>query len=208
MKQLTVVYIGVCLVLAGCSQPAEERTIVEETTAVAWAKVLPDLMTESQQAQQELMLTAAKALATELMGELSAALAAGDPSAAIGVCRGKAPLVAAQVSDTYGLEIGRTSHRLRNPANVAPAWADAYVADLVEDPTYLAGPNGELGALLPIRLKAACQMCHGPAEDIDQAIQATLAADYPDDQAVGFAEGDLRGWLWVEAPPDEVETEM
>ena len=208
MKHLTMAYIVVCLVLAGCTQPAEERTVVEETTAVAWEKVLPDLMTETQQAQQELMLTAAKALATELMGELSAALAAGDPSTAIGVCRGKAPSVAAQVSETYGLEIGRTSHRLRNPTNVAPAWADAYVADLVEDPTYLAGPNGELGALLPIRVNAACQMCHGPAEDIDKAIQATLAEDYPDDQAVGFAAGDLRGWLWVEAPPSEVETEM
>jgi hypothetical protein len=208
MKHLTVACIGVCIALVGCTQSAEERAVVEETTALKWERVLPDLMTETQQTQQELMLTAAKALATELMGELSAALAAGGPSAAIGVCREKAPSVAAQVSDTYGLEIGRTSHRLRNPANVAPAWADAYVADLVEDPTYLAGPNGELGALLPIRLKAACQMCHGPAEEIDQTIQATLAEDYPDDQAVGFAEGDLRGWLWVEAPPDEVETEM
>lgn len=208
MKRFTVTCIGLCIALVGCTQSAEERAVVEETTALKWERVLPDGMTEIQQAQQELMLTAAKALATELMGELSAALAAGDPSAAIGVCQERAPSVAAQVSDTYGLKIGRTSHRLRNPANVAPAWADPYVADLVEDPTYLAGPNGELGGLLPIHLKAACQMCHGPAEDIDQTIQATLAADYPDDQAVGFAEGDLRGWLWVEAPPDEVETEM
>ncbi len=115
------------------------------------------------------------------------------------------------MSEVYGVEIGRTSHRLRNPANVAPSWADAYVADHVEDPTYLAGPNGELGALLPIRLRAECQMCHGGTEEIDGDVMAALAEHYPDDQATGFAEGDLRGWFWVEAlqgEPEPAETEM
>jgi hypothetical protein len=164
-------------------------------------------MTETQKAQQELMLTATNALAAELMGELTAALDAGDASAAIGVCREKAPSVAANVSEMYGVEIGRTSYRLRNEANVAPSWADPYVSDLVADPTYVGGPNGELGVLLPIRLRAECQMCHGPAEHIDEGIQAALAEHYPNDQAMGFADGDLRGWFWVEAPPGEPEVE-
>ncbi len=211
MKHLVVTCVALCLVLAGCARPAEEPTVAEEATVVEWERVLPGLMTETQKAQQELMLTAVNALAAELMGELTAALDAGDASAAIGVCRVKAPLVAAHVTEMYGVEIGRTSYRLRNQANVAPSWADAYVADLVEDPTYVGGPNGELGALLPIRLRAECQMCHGPAEDIDEGIQAALAEHYPNDQAMGFAEGDLRGWFWIEAPPGEpepAETEM
>ena len=211
MKHLVVACVAICLALAGCARPAEEPMVVEETTVVEWERVLPGLMTETQKAQQELMLTAVNALAAELMGELTAALDAGDASAAIGVCRGKAPSVAAHVTEVYGVEIGRTSYRLRNQANVAPSWADAYVADHVEDPTYLGGPNGELGALLPIRLRAECEMCHGPAEDIDEGIQAALAEYYPNDQAMGFAEGDLRGWFWVQAPPGEAEpaeTEM
>ncbi len=181
--------------------------VVAAITVSEWEKVLPGLMTETQKAQQELILTATNALAAELMGELTAALDAGDASAAIAVCRKKAPTVAAHVTEVYGLEIGRTSYRLRNPANVAPSWADAYIADLVEDPTYVAGPNGELGALLPVRLRAECQMCHGPAEEIDEEIMAALAENYPDDQAVGFVEGDLRGWFWVEALPGEPEVE-
>ena len=32
-------------------------------------------------------------------------------------------------------------------------------------------------------------------------IAASIDETYPDDQATGFAEGDLRGWMWVEAPP-------
>ena len=206
MKHLVVACVVVCLALVGCARPAEEPVVVEETTVVEWEKVLPGLMTETQKAQQELILTATNALAAELMGELTAALDAGDPSAAIAVCRGKAPTVAAHVTEIYGVEIGRTSYRLRNPANEAPSWAEAYVADLVEDPTYVAGPEGELGALLPIRLRAECQMCHGSAEEIDEEVMAALAENYPDDQAMGFVEGDLRGWFWVEAPPGEPET--
>ena len=207
MKHLVVACVAVCLALAGCARPAEEPAVAEEATVVEWERVLPGLMTETQKAQQELMLTAVNALAAELMGELTAALDAGDASAAIGVCREKAPSVAANISEVYSVEIGRTSYRLRNEANVAPSWADAYVADLVEDPTYVGGPNGELGALLPIRLRAECQMCHGPAEEIDEGIQAALAEHYPNDQAMGFAEGDLRGWFWIEAPPGEPEVE-
>jgi len=206
MKHLVVACVAVCLALAGCARPAEEPVIVEETAVVEWEKVLPGLMTETQKAQQELILTATNALAAELMGELTAALDAGDASAAIAVCRGKAPTVAAHVTEVYSVEIGRTSYRLRNPANEAPSWAEAYVADLVEDPTYVAGPDGELGALLPIRLRAECQMCHGSAEEIDEEVMAALAESYPDDQAMGFVEGDLRGWFWVEAPPGEPET--
>jgi len=208
MKQI-VVTLAVCgLVLVGCAKPAEEPPMVEqEVVVVEWERVLPGLMNETQKAQQELVLTATNVFVSEMMGELMAALDAGDPAAAIGVCREKAPSVAAQVSDQFGIRIGRTSNKLRNPANVAPAWAASYVEDMVADPTYLSGPNGEMGALLPIHLKADCQMCHGPAEMIDNDIQAAIAENYPDDKALGFAEGELRGWFWVEAPPGETDKE-
>jgi len=207
MKRWTVVLVVFGLMMAGCAKPAEEPVEVEEVTVVEWEKVLPGLMTDTQKAQQELVATAVNALAAEMMGELTAALDSGDAGAAIAVCKEKAPDVGAHVNDLYGVKIGRTSHKLRNAANVAPGWAEAYVADMVEDPTYVAGPNGELGALLPIKLRAECQMCHGPAEEIDEGIMAAVSEIYPDDQALGFVEGDLRGWFWVEAPPGEMDAE-
>jgi hypothetical protein len=206
MKRWTVVLVVFGLMLTGCAKPAEEP-IEAEVAVVEWEKVLPGLMNDTQKAQQELAATAVNALASEMMGELTAALDAGDPSAAIAVCKEKAPGVAENISETYGVKIGRTSHKLRNAANVAPAWADPYVTELAEDPTYVAGPNGELGALLPIKLRAECQMCHGPAEEIDNDIMAAISETYPDDHAVGFVEGDLRGWFWIEAPPGEPEAE-
>lgn len=204
MRATFVICVLCLLNVFGCARPVEEpMEVAEEVAQAQWEKVLPGLMNETQKAQQELILTATNALASELMGELSAALDEGGPAAGITVCREKAPMVAAHVSDLYGIEIGRTSHRLRNPANIAPAWAEPFVAALEEDPTYVAGPAGELGALLPIRLKAECQMCHGPAETIDEGVMAAIGDAYPGDQAVGFVEGDLRGWFWVEVPPGD-----
>lgn len=207
MKRWTVVLVVFGLMVMSCAKPAEEPAEVEEAAVVAWEKVLPGLMDDTQKAQQELIATAVNALASEMMGELMAALDSGDTTSAIGVCKEKAPGVAANINETYGVKIGRTSHMLRNAANVAPDWAGPYVAEMAADPTYVAGPKGELGALLPIKLKAECQMCHGPAEEIDEAVMAAISETYPDDQAVGFVEGDLRGWFWVEAPPGEMEAE-
>ncbi len=207
MNRWHVALLILALVMTGCAKPAEEPVEVEEVAAVAWEKVLAGSMTDTQKAQRELVATVVNAMASEMMGELTAALDAGDPSAAIAVCKEKAPTVAENVQQTYGVAIGRTSHRLRNSANTAPEWASQYVAEMVEDPTYVAGPNGELGALLPIKLKAECQMCHGPVEEIDDSVMAAISEAYPEDQAVGFVEGDLRGWFWVEAPPGEMESE-
>jgi cytochrome c553 len=54
--------------------------------------------------------------------------------------------------------------------------------------------------LLPIRLVALCATCHGDATTIPAPVQERLAALYPQDQATGFRDGDLRGWFWVEVP--------
>jgi hypothetical protein len=188
-----------CLTACGgqTEQVAEE---VEPVATVGWQRITPDAMTDVQKGQHELSLAATNSLASELMGELMAGMDAGGPAEAINVCGSKAPAIAAQISQDYDLAIGRTSHKLRNPDNRAPEWANVLVEELVDEPTYLAGPNGELGALLPIRLKKECQICHGPRDQIDETVLATIDESYPEDRAVDFAEGDLRGWFWIEVP--------
>ncbi len=189
------------LCLIGCGgQPQQATEEVEPVVKVGWQAVMPDAMTDAQKTQHEHGLTATSAFAAEMMGELMAAMDAGGPAEGITVCGSKAPAIAAQVSRVYGIEIGRTSHKLRNPDNRAPEWAAALVDELADSPTYLEGPDGELGLLLPIRLKAECQMCHGPRDQIDEAVLETIAENYPEDKAVDFAEGDLRGWFWIEVP--------
>jgi hypothetical protein len=191
------------LVIAGCSrQPVvAPEPAVEPAPEASWTIVAQQDLSEAQQAQQQRAQEAIQAMGGRLMGELTAALDEGGPDGGIEVCSVRAPEISAAVANEYGLHIGRTSFRLRNRSNLPPAWAATLVEQQVSEPTWLAGPNGELGGLVPIRLKAECGMCHGPREQIDEEVLAKIDDYYPEDEATGFNDGDLRGWFWVEAPP-------
>ncbi len=55
---------------------------------------------------------------------------------------------------------------LRNDQNAPPSWAAGLIQQRVEDPQFVNLPNGQLGALLPIRLQPPCLTCHGAKEQI------------------------------------------
>jgi hypothetical protein len=74
------------------------------------------------------------------------------------------------------------------------------VEQRVEEPQFVELDNQATGALLPIHIKVQCVICHGPKEQIADDVKQQLAQQYPDDQATGFNDGDLRGWFWVEVP--------
>jgi len=104
------------------------------------------------------------------------------------------------VSESLGIRVGRTSFRLRNPDNAPPDWAAPYVARHTSEEVWLAHPDGRLAGLLPIRLGERCLVCHGDASAVPPDVAARLKEAYPHDEATGFAEGDLRGWFWLEVP--------
>jgi len=206
VKSPIVPILAFCVVLAGCSGQSEQPAAVEQPEIAAeWTRVRPAVMTETQKAQQELCLAAVNAMASEMLGEMEAALETGDPAKGIAVCRELAPSIAVSISEHFGIKIGRTAFYLRNPDNTPPEWARGLVDARASEPAFLIGPEGEFGALLPIRLKVECQMCHGPTELTDADVLAAIAEYYPADQAVDFAEGALRGWFWAETPPGEPE---
>jgi hypothetical protein len=137
----------------------------------------------------------------ELKTTLTEGLATG-PVEAIGACRLQAPVIAATHSQA-GVRIGRTSHRLRNPTNVAPEWVAPILAEYLAEPS-TRGPrevplsNDRTGYSEPILIQPPCLTCHG--ESLAPAVAAKIAELYPDDRAVGFRLGDLRGAFWVEFP--------
>ena len=48
----------------------------------------------------------------------------------------------------------------------------------------------------PIILQAQCEVCHGtPGESLSTDLLSSIQQKYPNDEAVGFAAGDLRG-IW------------
>jgi len=166
----------------------------------AWRPLVAAELDPVRATQRDRALAARDALFGELFRTLQATMTRGGPEAAIAVCRERAPEIAARVSTEHGLRIGRTSFRLRNPDNRPPPWAEPWIERHLEEPLHLAGPRGELGVLLPIRTAAPCLACHGPADRLAPGVAAALDRIYPDDRGTGFAEGDLRGWFWVEVP--------
>ncbi len=127
------------------------------------------------------------------------------PAEAIAACRTKAPEIAASLSQG-GVRVGRASHRLRNPANAPPAWVEPLLDGYRADPSLRAGRAVRLdehrrGYVEPIFVQPLCLTCHG--EDLSEPISSRLAELYPEDRAVGYRVGDLRGVFWVEFPAEE-----
>lgn len=142
-----------------------------------------------------------KRLASRLLEELEK----GGPVKALAVCRDEAQAMTAAVMKEQSIAVGRTSHRIRNPRNAAPAWAEAHVAagagKRADEAGGIAVDLGDrVGVLRPIPTGAMCVTCHGAAEAFPPDLARALRDGYPQDRATGFAEGDLRGFFWAEAP--------
>lgn len=152
---------------------------------------------------------AEKAMATlqsRLLARLKEEMAAGGPSRAVAVCRDEAQAISAAVGREQRVKVGRTSHRLRNPKNGAPAWAAAHVAAGEGLEASAAGAlvfalDNRVGVIKPIGTVEMCTRCHGAPEQIEPAVREALAKAYPGDRATGFKPGDLRGWIWAEVAP-------
>ncbi|TWU41577.1 hypothetical protein Q31b_30280 [Novipirellula aureliae] len=166
--------------------------------AEAAVRIVPG--TEPSDQQRSAIVAAKDALFQRLSERLMEAMMTQGPAQAIAVCQKEATQIANEVGDEHKLSIGRLGVRLRNPENTGPAWAAALIEAKSETPVFTTLSNGNAAALLPIKLQSQCLMCHGPSEQISPDIQSQLAELYPGDQAVGFNEGELRGWFWVETP--------
>jgi hypothetical protein len=197
MNRFGLLMLAVILVLSGCGESSPQTT---EPVTPEWIQVSESELSEPELEQQRRAYQAQQMMAQSMMGELKAELESGGAPGAVVVCRDLAPMIAEHVADEEGVRIGRSSHRLRNPANTAPEWAAESIAKRASDAVYFRGPDGEFAALVPIMTAKPCLACHGDRESLDTEVTAALAENYPDDRAVGFAEGDLRGWFWIEVP--------
>ena len=150
-------------------------------------------------------------LGSELKGELGKAMAAGGPVAAISVCRERAPAIAARLSRESGATVGRTALRVRNPANAPDelqrTLLEQFSGELASGkftPPLEAAFEMRRGELVERRYMRAiptepvCLTCHG--KTLTPELAAAIARDYPDDQATGFEQGQLRGAFTVAWP--------
>ncbi|MBL8870087.1 MAG: DUF3365 domain-containing protein [Planctomycetaceae bacterium] len=192
-QRLAAFVIPCFVVMVGCSANTETKS----TSSKAKTDNAQSPFGNVDPNDQKKFLAAKDALFTKLSGKLIQTMSEQGPVAAIAICNQEAPQIAASVAEENSVQIGRIGVRLRNPKNVTPDWAEAWVAAKSDSPKFLQLADGKSAALFPIKLQATCLMCHGPKNQIAADVLAEIGKLYPDDQATGFSEGELRGWVWV-----------
>jgi hypothetical protein len=149
----------------------------------------------------------------KLVATLLEQIAKTGPEGAIVVCREQAPQMAKAASDETGWSIRRVSLRNRNPKAVPDAWERTALEDFDrraaagESPATLekgelvtAGGRSEYRYVKALPAQDFCLQCHGTPERISPAVREQLKSLYPDDKAVGYRAGEIRGAITIRKP--------
>jgi hypothetical protein len=179
--------ISALLVIAGMSSLCHAESLTEQ-------QVL------EQQANQRIA-----DFSQALKGQLQAAIKQGGLINAVSVCKSVAPAIAAENSKE-GWTLTRTSLRVRNSDNTPDEWELSQLqqfelvnasaqqpADkpIVASEFIVNDGNTQFRYMKAIPAQQLCLGCHG--SNIEPEVSALLSKTYPDDKAVNFALGDIRG---------------
>ncbi len=122
----------------------------------------------------------------------------------VNFCHDNAKKLADSLGKVHNVVIKRTSHKLRNGKNEPDPGSKAVLEDYLKlqenhtsmEPVVKKGADGYVHFYAPIKLKKECLKCHGtPGKEIPEGIYKLIKTKYPNDEATGFKEGDLRG-IW------------
>ena len=164
------------------------------------------------QAQDSDMLSLSRSISQSMLKELGqklqSAMTEGGAVNAIGVCNTQAPEIAGRVSAQNQVKLSRVGTRARNPVMGVPndwqaralAQFDAGLArgdkpaemEFSETITKSDGSK-EFHFAKPIVLQPMCVACHGGPEQISPEVKSKLIELYPNDKAVNYQPGQLRG---------------
>lgn len=179
------------------------RSIV--ATAVLFSILSTPAMSQPAAQPTDEMVAQARSMVKTFGGSLKEALQAaikeGGLTNGIGVCNTIAPEIAADNSNEEWT-ISRTSLKVRNPDNAPTQWQEMQLHAMEKQPVKNGKPvevwqvseaSGQpaFQYMSAIPTQKLCLGCHG--KSIDPDVKARLSELYPEDQATGFSEGDLRG---------------
>lgn len=208
-----VLALPVC-VLLGCSpdSPTTERSVVTSASTPDVDKSLqvstpglpqfapPALVNEASDLTQRFVGT--------LLPTLQSALQAGGPLQAIDVCALEAPRIAQQLSEESGWEVTRVSLKARNSGTAVPDNWETQVLNMF-DQRQRAGEtpatlnvaeivNGSFRYMQAQPTVPLCLTCHG--SDVSAEVLSAIRAKYPNDLAIGYQVGQVRGAISLRKP--------
>jgi len=169
---------------------------------------------ENQKEVSEDQLIGMRTTAMDFMKELKSILIeqmqSGGVLKAVSVCSDTAQVLTNKFGMERGIYIKRVSLKNRNP-NDYPDNFEKRILNQFEllqqnkelnNKTEFAeviteGSYKYLRYLKPIIVQAECLSCHGNQTDIMTDVKSLIAQNYPDDKAIGYKPGDLRGAISI-----------
>jgi hypothetical protein len=139
-----------------------------------------------------------------LSGRLMAAIEQGGIPHAVKYCNVAALPLIDSLSNAHQANIRRTSLKVRNRQDVAQGWEkevlEAYQILLAEGkkpaPMVKKLDQKRVAFAMPIFIAQPCLKCHGKlGETLNEQHYTTIKQLYPQDQAIGYVDGDWRG-MW------------
>lgn len=139
------------------------------------------------------------ALGKNLMQAISERGSAG----AVEFCNIKALPITDSLAKMHNATVKRVSDKNRNPDNAANEAELVYIKAAKNQlaanqniKPQIKEEDGKWVAYYPILTNAMCLQCHGNADQINKETLAKIESHYPDDQATGYTENEVRG-IWV-----------
>lgn len=170
------------------------------------------------QTNEKLLLDESRAIAklivNQVRDELVRELERTSPMRAITVCKYSVPEITSNISRQKGMRVTRVALRPRNPSLGEPdAWeqrvlldfenrvAKGEKADVLEYHQIVSEPAGRsFRYMKSIAVSPPCLLCHGPEEQLSEGVRALLRQEYPNDRAVEYRLGQVRGAVSVKKP--------
>lgn len=134
-----------------------------------------------------------------LLQNVARSIQKGGTDYAVEFCNLNALQITDSVAQKYQANIQRLSDKNRNPANAISSKADSLAWQKIKankTDFVTLDEKGEVYYYKPILLAMpTCVKCHGSKEDISGSTQKLIAEKYPNDKAIDYKLGDLRG-MW------------
>lgn len=176
------------------------------------------MTTQGAVAADEPWMADARAVATavppKLLQVLTDTIAKSSAADAVTVCQDTAPKMAKAASEQSGWQVRRVSLRNRNPKAVPDAWERETLEDFDrraaagEAPASLERATVQIVDGKPLQrymralpTQGLCLSCHGPSDQLAPGVADRLNALYPDDRAVGYSLGQIRGAMTLKRAP-------
>jgi len=165
---------------------------------------------ENQKEVSEDQLIGMRTIATDFMKDLKSILIkqiqSGGVLKAVTVCSDTAQVLTNKFGMERGIYIKRVSLKNRNPNNYPDDFEKRILNQFellqqnkkLNNKTEFAeiiteGDYKYFRYLKPIIVQAECLNCHGSETDIMPEVKNLIAQNYPDDKAIGYKPGELRG---------------